>query len=422
MQAFDVNKIRSDFPILQEKVKGKSLVYLDSAASMQKPKQVIARLHDFYSQEYSNVHRGIHTLSEHATDEFEKSREKIQHFIHAKHFSEIVFVRGTTEAINLVAQTYGRSQIKAGDEIIITHMEHHANIVPWQLLCAETGAKLKVIPINDAGELILTEYKKLLSAKTKLVALCHISNTLGTINPIKQVIDLAHAHNAVALIDGAQAVPHQKIDVQALDCDFYCFSGHKMFGPTGIGVLYGKQHLLEAMPPYQGGGSMITEVSLEKSSYREPPYKFEAGTPHIAGVIGLGAAVDYLNQLDFSALQAYEKELLDYATEQLTAIPGLRLIGTAQEKIAILNFIVEDNLGKRIHGHDLSDIVNSEGVAVRAGQHCTMPLLQRFGVDATVRASLTFYNTQADIDKLVQAIKIAQTLFNLPLCPTPSHV
>lgn len=415
MKPFDVQKIRQDFPIFQEKIQGKPLVYLDSAASMQKPHCVIERLRDFYRQEYSNVHRGIHHLSEQATDIFEKSREKIQQFINAKYFSEIIFVRGTTEAINLVAQTYGRQQIKAGDEIIITHMEHHANIVPWQLLCQETGAQLKVIPINDAGELILEEYEKLLSNKTKLVALCHISNTLGTINPIKKIIDLAHANNTPVLIDGAQAVAHQKIDVQALDCDFYCFSGHKMFAPTGIGILYGKQHLLEAMPPYQGGGSMITEVSLEKSNYREPPYKFEAGTPHIAGVIGLGAAIDYLNQLDFSAIQAYEKELLIYATKQLTHLPGIQLIGTAQEKTAILNFVVHDNQGQRIHGHDLSDILNSElGVAVRAGQHCTMPLLQRFNVDSTVRASLAFYNTKEEIDKLIQGLKIAQSIFNVP--------
>ncbi len=412
MQAFDISQIRQDFPILQQKINGKSLIYLDSAASMQKPQSVIQRITDFYSQEYSNVHRGIHSLSEQATDHYEKSREKIQHFINAKHFSEIVFVRGTTEAINLVAQTYGRSEIKACDEIIITHMEHHANIVPWQLLCQQTGAQLKVIPINEAGELMLAEYEKLLTAKTKLVALCHISNTLGTINPLKQIIDLAHANNAVVLIDGAQAVPHQKVDVQDLDCDFYCFSGHKLFGPTGIGVLYGKQHLLEAMPPYQGGGSMITEVSLEKSHYREPPYKFEAGTPHIAGVIGLGAGIDYLNQLDFTAIHAYEKQLLAYATEQLTAIPGLRLIGTAQQKAAILSFTVSDSCGVAIHGHDISDVLNSEAaVAVRAGQHCTMPLMKRFGVDSTVRASLAFYNTQADIDGLVSGLQILKQLF-----------
>jgi cysteine desulfurase / selenocysteine lyase len=413
MKRFDVQQIRQDFPILQKKIQGKPLIYLDNAASTQKPKQVIQRLHDFYSQEYSNVHRGIHSLSEHATEQFEKSREKVQAFINARRFSEIVFVRGTTEAINLVAQTYGRSQIKAGDEIIISHMEHHANIVPWQLLCEQVGAQLKVIPINDHGELIFAAYAKLLNEKTKIVALCHVSNTLGTINPIKKVIALAHTYKVPVLIDGAQAVAHQKVDVQDLDCDFYCFSGHKLFAPTGIGILYGKQHLLEAMPPYQGGGSIITEVRLEKSYYREPPYKFEAGTPHIAGAIGLGTSIDYLNQLDFTALQAYEKELLHYATQQLLQIPGLRLIGTAQEKVAILNFTLSDNHGVAIHGHDISDVLNSEvGVAVRAGQHCTMPLMHRFNVDSTVRASLAFYNTKEEIDALITGLYTLKQLFN----------
>ncbi|MES2142299.1 MAG: cysteine desulfurase [Pseudomonadota bacterium] len=422
MKPFDVTKIRENFPIFKEKTQGKPLIYLDSAASMQKPNVVIQRLHDFYSQEYSNVHRGIHSLSERATDEFEQSRVKIQKFINAEKFSEIIFVRGTTEAINLVAQTHGRQHIKAGDEIIISHMEHHANIVPWQLLCQQTGAQLKVIPINDAGELILEEYKKLLNAKTKLVAICHISNTLGTINPIKEIIDCAHANNShtKVLIDGAQGIVHSNVDVQTLDCDFYCFSGHKLFGPTGIGVLYGKQSLLENMPPYEGGGSMITEVNLEKSSYREPPYKFEAGTPHIAGAIGLGAAIDYLSDLDFAAIQAYEKELLDYATEQLKCIPGLRLIGTAQEKAPILNFTISDNLGQCIHGHDVSDILNSEGIAVRAGQHCTMPLMKRFAVDSTVRASLAFYNTKEDIDALIKGLEITQAMFKLQICPSSS--
>jgi cysteine desulfurase/selenocysteine lyase len=414
MKSFDIKKIRLDFPILQQEIKGKPLVYLDNAASTQKPMAVLERLQHFYRHEYSNVHRGIHSLSELATEEFEQSREKIQQFIHAKSFSEIIFVRGTTEAINLVAQTHGLSQIKAGDEIIISHMEHHANIVPWQILCAQTGAKLKIIPINDAGELILEEYQRLLNPKTKLVAICHISNTLGTINPIKKIIDLAHANSATTkvLIDGAQAVAHQKIDVQALDCDFYAFSGHKLFGPTGIGVLYGKQELLAAMPPYQGGGSMITEVSLEKSSYREPPYKFEAGTPHIAGAIGLGAAIDYLNQLDFNALKAHEDALLHYATAQLSDIPGLHLIGSAQKKAAILNFTVNDSRGIRIHGHDISDVLNAEvGVAVRAGQHCTMPLMQHFNVDSTVRASLAAYNTKEDIDALISGLRTLKQLF-----------
>ena len=414
MKTFDVKKIRADFPILQQKIKDKPLVYLDNAASTQKPHSVIQRLQHFYTHENSNVHRGIHSLSELATEEFEKSREKIQQFIHAKSFAEIIFVRGTTEAINLVAQTYGLSQIKADDEIIISHMEHHANIVPWQILCAQTGAKLKIIPINDAGELILEEYQRLLNPKTKLVAICHISNTLGSINPIKQIIDSAHANSpeTKVLIDGAQAVAHQKVDVQALDCDFYTFSGHKLFAPTGIGVLYGKQELLAAMPPYQGGGSMITEVTLEKSYYREPPYKFEAGTPDIAGAIGLGTAIDYLNQLDFNAVQKHEQQLLDYATAGLQTIPELHLIGTAKQKTAILNFTVNDSRGMRIHGHDISDVLNTEvGVAVRAGQHCTMPLMQRFNVDSTVRASLAFYNNKEDIDALISGLHTLKQLF-----------
>ncbi|WP_342146724.1 cysteine desulfurase [Rickettsiella endosymbiont of Aleochara curtula] len=414
MKTFDVKKIRADFPILQQKIKGKPLVYLDNAASTQKPNSVIKRLDYFYRHENSNVHRGIHTLSELATEEFEKSREKVQQFIHAKSFAEIIFVRGTTEAINLVAQTYGLSQIQADDEIIISHMEHHANIVPWQILCAQTGAKLKVIPINDAGELILEEYQRLLNPKTKLVAICHISNTLGTINPIKQIIEWAHANSpeTKVLIDGAQAVAHQKVDVQALDCDFYTFSGHKLFAPTGIGVLYGKQDLLSAMPPYQGGGSMITEVQLEKSYYREPPYKFEAGTPHIAGAIGLGAAIDYLNQLDFEAVHQHEQQLLDYATAGIKTIAGLHLIGTAKQKTAILNFTISDSRGMRIHGHDISDVLNTEvGVAVRAGQHCTMPLMQRFNVDSTVRASLALYNNKEDIDALISGLQTLKQLF-----------
>lgn len=414
MKTFDVKKIRADFPILQQKIKGKPLVYLDNAASTQKPYSVIERLDHYYRYENSNVHRGIHTLSELATEEFELSREKIQHFIHAKSFAEIIFVRGTTEAINLVAQTYGLSQIKADDEIIISHMEHHANIVPWQILCSQTGAKLRIIPINDAGELLLEEYYRLLNPKTKLVAICHISNTLGTINPIKKIINCAHANSpeTKVLIDGAQAVAHQKIDVQALDCDFYTFSGHKLFAPTGIGVLYGKQELLATLPPYQGGGSMITEVLLEKSHYREPPYKFEAGTPHIAGAIGLGAAIDYLNQFNFDELKQHEQQLLNYANKNLQTIQGLHLIGTAKEKAAILNFTVNDSRGIRIHGHDISDVLNTEaGVAVRAGQHCTMPLMQRFNVDSTVRASLAFYNNKEDIDALINGLLALKQLF-----------
>lgn len=414
MKTFDVKKIRADFPILQQKIKGKPLVYLDNAASTQKPYSVIERLDHYYRYENSNVHRGIHTLSELATEEFELSREKIQHFIHAKSFAEIIFVRGTTEAINLVAQTYGLSQIKADDEIIISHMEHHANIVPWQILCSQTGAKLRIIHINDAGELLLEEYYRLLNPKTKLVAICHISNTLGTINPIKKIINCAHANSpeTKVLIDGAQAVAHQKIDVQALDCDFYTFSGHKLFAPTGIGVLYGKKELLATLPPYQGGGSMITEVLLEKSHYRDPPYKFEAGTPHIAGAIGLGAAIDYLNQFNFDELKQHEQQLLNYANKNLQTIQGLHLIGTAKEKAAILNFTVNDSRGIRIHGHDISDVLNTEaGVAIRAGQHCTMPLMQRFNVDSTVRASLAFYNNKEDIDALINGLQALKQLF-----------
>lgn len=414
MKAFDVKKIRADFPILQQKIKGKPLVYLDNAASTQKPYSVIERLDHYYRYENSNVHRGIHTLSELATETFELSREKIQQFIHAKSFAEIIFVRGTTEAINLVAQTYGLSQIKADDEIIISHMEHHANIVPWQILCSQTGAKLRIIPINDSGELLLEEYYRLLNPKTKLVAICHISNTLGTINPIKEIIECAHANSpdTKVLIDGAQAVAHQKVDVQALDCDFYTFSGHKLFAPTGIGVLYGKQELLATLPPYQGGGSMITEVRLEKSHFREPPYKFEAGTPHIAGAIGLGAAIDYLNQFNFDEIKHHEQQLLDYANKKLQTIQGLNLIGTAKEKAAILNFTVSDSSGIRIHGHDISDVLNTEaGVAVRAGQHCTMPLMQRFKVDSTVRASLAFYNNKEDIDALISGLQALKQLF-----------
>lgn len=416
MKCFDAITIRKDFPIFEQKIKDKALVYLDNAASTQKPNSVIQRITDFYRHEYSNVHRGLYTLSEQATDHFEASREAVQRFLHARSFAEIIFVRGTTEAINLVAQTYGRQTLKPGDEILISHMEHHANIVPWQLIARETGAQIRVIPINDDGEIIYSAYTQLLNAKTKIVALCHISNTLGTINPIKRMIDDAHAQGSVVLIDGAQAVAHQKIDVQALDCDFYCFSGHKLFASTGIGILYGKQALLEKMPPYQGGGSMITEVNFTESHYREPPYKFEAGTPHIAGALGLSTAIDYLNTIDYETMALYERNLLEYATKKLQAIPGLRLIGTAREKAAILNFTLADKAGKRIHGHDVSDILNSEvGVAVRAGQHCTMPLMQRFNVDSTVRASLAFYNTEQDIDQLVKGIEITLSLFNSTL-------
>jgi cysteine desulfurase/selenocysteine lyase len=406
MNTFNINKIRQDFPILHQQVHGKPLAYLDNAATAQKPIAVIDAINKYYSHDNSNVHRGIHTLSERATHAYENAREKVRQFINAKENREIIFVRGTTEAINLVAQSYGRSQLKTGDEIIISAMEHHSNIVPWQMLCQQTGAILRVIPINDAGELILEEYQKLLNPRSKILAITHMSNSLGTINPIQQMIKLAHANGTPVLIDGAQAIVHLDIDVQKLDCDFYAFSSHKLFGPTGIGVLYGKANLLENMPPYQGGGDMISQVSFQKTLYREIPYKFEAGTPHIAGVIGLGAAIDYLNKLDHISIHKYEQELLHYATERIKEIPNIRLIGTAKEKSAILSFVLND-----VHAHDIGTILDHEGVAVRTGHHCTMPLMERFNVPATVRASLAFYNTQQDIDALIHGLHKVRELF-----------
>lgn len=406
MKTFDIEKIRSAFPILHQQVHGHPLVYLDSAATAQKPQAVIDAINHYYIHDNANVHRAVHALSERATIAYEKTREKVQKLINAKESREIIFTRGTTEAINLVAQSYGHSQIKAGDEIIISTMEHHSNIVPWQILCEQTGARLRVIPINDAGELLIEEYEKLLNTRTKLVAIVHMSNSLGTINPIQTIIQLAHAHNVPVLLDGAQSIVHLNIDVQQLDCDFYAFSSHKLFGPTGVGVLYGKAQLLEAMPPYQGGGDMISQVSFEKTLYREIPYKFEAGTPHIAGVIGLGAAIDYLNQLDTVGMHQHETTLLNYATDQIKQIPNLRLIGTAQEKAAILSFVLDD-----IHAHDVGTILDSEGIAVRTGHHCTMPLMERFNVPATVRASLAFYNTKEDIDALIRGLHQVRKIF-----------
>ena len=404
--SFDVEHLRQDFPILQQEVYGKPLVYLDNAATSQKPLAVINAIKNYYSHDNANVHRAVHALSERTTQQFEQTREKIKAFINAKESREIIFTRGATEAINLVAQSYGHSQFKAGDEIIISTMEHHSNIVPWQLLCEQTGAKLRVIPITDSGEIILEEYEKLLNSHTKLVAIVHMSNSLGTINPIKKIIDLAHNINVPVLVDGAQAIVHQDIDVQQLDCDFYIFSSHKLYGPTGVGVLYGKAKYLETMPPYHGGGDMISMVSFSKTLYREIPHKFEAGTPNIAGIIGLGAAIDYLNKLDRQVIYNYENELLNYATDQLKSISGLRLIGTAQNKAAILAFIFND-----IHAHDIGTILDREGIAVRTGHHCTMPLMERFGVPATVRASLAFYNTKAEIDALVQGLHKAREIF-----------
>jgi len=397
---FDVEKIRQDFPILRQTVRGKPLVYLDNAATSQKPQSVIDAIDAYYSTLNSNVHRGVHYLSERATDAYEKTREKLRAYINAKHTEEIIFVRGTTEGINLVAQTYGRKNVNEGDEILISGMEHHSNIVPWQILCEEKNARLRVVPINDVGEIALAEYEKLLTSRTKFVALTHVSNALGTVNPVKQLISSARSRNIPVLIDGAQAVPHMRVDVQDLDCDFYVFSGHKMFGPTGIGILYGKKSHLEAMPPYQGGGDMIKSVSFEKTIYNDLPYKFEAGTPNIAGTIGLGAAVDYLKRLDWTAIAAYEHDLLTYATESLLSFKNLRVIGTAKEKTGVLSFAMEN-----IHPHDIGTILDQEGIAVRTGHHCAQPVMERYGVPATARASLAFYNRKEDVDALVRGMK-----------------
>lgn len=404
--SLDVEKIRQDFPLLHQEVNGKPLAYLDNAATSQKPTQVIEALDKYYKEDNANIHRGVHTLSERATIDYEQARGKVRSFINANSEKEIIFVRGATEGINLIAQSYGRNKLKTGDEIIISEMEHHSNIVPWQLLCEQTGAILKIIPINDSGELILEEFEKLLSSKTKLVSIAHISNALGTINPIQTIIDRAHEHNAVVIIDGAQATPHTIVDVQALDCDFYVFSGHKLFGPTGIGVLYGKAHLLEAMPPWQGGGDMIKMVSFEKTLYNDLPYKFEAGTPHIAGVIGLGAAIDYVSATGLEAIAAHEHELLEYATEKILEVKGLRLIGTAQQKTSILSFVIDS-----IHPHDIGTILDHEGIAIRTGHHCAMPVMTHFNVPATARASFAFYNTFEEVDRLIQALGKAREVF-----------
>ena len=397
--AFEVERIRQDFPILGEKVRGKPLVYLDNAATSQKPQVVIDTIRRFLSTYNSNVHRGVHQLSERATEAYEQARTRVQGFINAAESREIVFVRGTTEAINLVAQSYGRTHIGTGDEIAISAMEHHSNIVPWQILCEQTGAVLRVVPINDDGEMLLDEYVRLLTPRTRLVAVAHVSNALGTINPVREIIRLARRQGVPVLVDGAQAVPHLKVDVRELDCDFYAFSGHKVFGPTGIGVLYGRARLLEAMPPYQGGGDMIKSVTFAKTVYNDLPYKFEAGTPHIGGVIGLGAALDYLDGVGLDRVTAYEDELLVHATEALSAIPGVRIIGTAKEKASVVSFVVDG-----VHAHDIGTVLDHEGIAIRAGHHCAMPVMQRFGVPATARASLAFYNTREEVDALVRGI------------------
>ncbi len=404
--SFDVQRYRRDFPALHQKVYGRPFIYLDNAATTQKPKKVIEALHQYYSVENANIHRGIYYLSEKATHAYEGVRIKVRQFINAPAPEEIIFVRGTTEGINLVAQSYGRTFLKNGDEIIISEMEHHSNIVPWQMLCGQVGAKLRIIPISDKGELLLEEYKKLLGPKTKLAAVTHVSNVLGTVNPVKEIVGLAHRQGVPVLVDGAQAVPHLRVDVQDLDADFYVFSGHKMFGPTGVGVLYGKAELLNRMPPYQGGGDMISSVTFEKTTYNKLPYKFEAGTPHIAGVIGLGAAIDYLEEIGMEKIAAYEKDLLEYATEKLLRVPGLRVLGEAEEKSSALSFTLEG-----IHPHDIGTVLDREGVAIRAGHHCAMPLMIRFGVSATARASLAFYNTREDIEALVRAIQKVREVF-----------
>jgi cysteine desulfurase / selenocysteine lyase len=397
--SFPIELIRADFPILQEKIRNKPLVYLDNAASCQKPNAVIDSISNFYRHDYANIHRGVHTLSVRATDKFELAREKVRGFINAASTKEIIFVRGATEAVNLIAQTFGKTKIKAGDEIVITAMEHHSNIVPWQMLCEETGAVLKVAPMNVQGELIYPEFEALLNAKTKLVAVVHMSNALGTINPVKQMIAAAHLKNIPVMLDGAQAIPHMPVDVRDLDCDFYVFSGHKLYGPSGIGVMYGKQALLEAMPAYQGGGDMIKTVSFEKSTYAGLPHKFEAGTPGIADVVGLGAAIDYLNEIGMASIAAYEAELLVYATQQAKQIKGLKIIGEAEEKGAILSFVLD-----KIHPHDIGTMLDSLGIAIRAGHHCAMPVMDFYGVPATARASFAMYNTKEEIDVLMQGI------------------
>ncbi len=402
----DVARWRNDFPILQETIGGKPLVYLDNAATTQKPQNVIAAEVEYYSHTNANVHRGVHTLSQHATDDYEAARGKIQRFINAASAQEIVYVRGATEAINLVAQSYARPRLKPGDEILISAMEHHSNIVPWQMVCAQTGATLKVVAINDAGEFELDSYERLLGPRTRLVAVTHLSNALGSIVPVELTIELAHARGVPVLLDGAQAISHIGVDVRALDCDFYAFSGHKIYGPTGIGVLYGKAALLDEMPPYQGGGDMIRSVTFEKTEYNELPYKFEAGTPNIAGAIGLGAALDYVSAIGISTIAAHERDLLDYATEQVSGIAGLRFVGTARNKASILSFTLAGT-----HPHDIGTILDHHGVAIRAGHHCAMPVMQRFGIAGTARASFALYNTRAEVDTLVAALHDVEEMF-----------
>ncbi|HYQ91947.1 MAG TPA: cysteine desulfurase [Candidatus Competibacteraceae bacterium] len=402
----DLKRIRQEFPILHQQVHGKPLVYLDNAASCQKPRAVIDAISECYSRYYANIHRGVHHLSERSTAAYEGAREKVRAFLNAASSREIIFTRGTTEAINLVASSFGNMQVGPGDEVVITAMEHHSNIVPWQMLCERQKATLRVVPIDDAGELILEEYERLLTERTKLVAVVHVSNALGTVNPVKAIIDLAHARGIPVLLDGAQSVPHLPVDVRALDCDFFAFSGHKVYGPSGVGVLYGKAYLLEAMPPYQGGGDMIRTVTFAKTEYADLPHKFEAGTPAIADVIGLGAALDWVTAIDLDTIAAHEHDLLVYATEQLNDIPGLRLIGTARDKAAVISFVLEG-----VHPHDIGTILDQEGVAIRTGHHCAQPVMERYQLPATARASFAVYNTRKEVDVLVVAIRKVQEWF-----------
>ncbi len=395
----DVEKVRTDFPALHQMINGKPLVYLDNASTTQKPQAVIDTLVQYYTLDNSNVHRGVHTLSQRATDHYEEARAKVRRFINAETDEEIIYVRGTTEGINLVAQTFGRENVGEGDDIIVTAMEHHSNIVPWQILCQERGANLKVIPITEQGELVMEEYERLLGPRTKLVSIVHQSNALGTVNPAKQIVDMAHSLGIPVLVDGAQSAPHMAIDVQELGCDFFALSGHKLYGPTGIGVLYGRAGLLNAMPPYQGGGEMIKSVTFEKTIYNDLPHKFEAGTPDISGAIGLGTAIDYISNLGMDNIYNYERELLEYGTQRLSAIEGLQIIGTAREKAGVLSFVMEG-----IHPHDIGTILDTEGIAVRTGHHCAQPVMDRYEIPATARASLALYNTREEIDALVRGI------------------
>jgi len=402
----DVSRLRADFPILSQQINGHPLTYLDNGASSQRPRAVIDAERVYAEEMHSNVHRGVHTLSQRATDAFEAARERVRRFLNARSTREVIFTRGTTESINLVANSFLRPRVQPGDEILISWLEHHANIVPWQMACAATGAVLKVVPIDDRGELDLDAFRALLSDRTRLVAMTHVSNALGTVMPVREIVALAHARGVPVLLDGAQAVPHMAIDLQALDCDFYAFSGHKLYGPDGIGVLYGREALLKSMPPWQGGGDMILSVSFEGTTYNELPFKFEAGTPHISGAVGLAAAIDYVDGIGLDRIGAWEHELLDYATTGLLTVDGLRIIGTARDKASLVSFVLED-----VHPHDLGTILDQQGIAIRTGHHCAMPAIARFGVPATARASFAFYNTTAEIDRLVTAVAAARAMF-----------